>query len=250
MGAAHTHSHWVNTAQVWYPEGNMQRWLDAYGENVVKYIEDFVITPKATAAAKAALNPEWIISMVEAGGDDSKVLPADLKGGWMNLSPDKNEDDGVNMQHANESFRVEANSWLYFGIRYKVDEATQSDVLVGLCEQDVSPLTNTSHGIYFKKIDGGTSLVCATVKDKTTAKTLVADALFAADTVYTDEFLAKSTGSVEYWHNGSTIGKYTTPIPSTDLAVTISFLAGAANTSIDMFVDWVRCIQIYNTRLT
>ena len=250
MAIANTHSQWINGAQVWYPEGNQQRWIDAFGENVVKYIEDFAICPKSTAAAVAANNPEWVITHVEVGGTDSKVQAADLKGGWMNISPDANDNDGVNMQHANTSFKVETNSPIYFGIRYKVSEATQDDLLVGLCEQDPSVLTNTSHGIYFKKVDGGTSLVCAVVIDETTVKTLVADAAFAADTVYIDEFLITSTGKVEFWHNGSTIGVYTAGIPSTNLAVTVAFLTGAATSTEDMFVDWIRCIQLLDTRTT
>ncbi|KKL27252.1 hypothetical protein LCGC14_2387010, partial [marine sediment metagenome] len=48
----------------------------------------------------------------------------------------------------------------------------------------------------------------------------------AADTAYICEFIVKSTGSVEFWFNGSTVGKYTAGIPSTDLAVSISCLAG------------------------
>ena len=250
MAIANTHSQWINGAQVWYPEGNQQRWIDAFGENVVKYIEDFEVTPKSTAAAMAANNPEWVITHTSAGTGMSIVQAADMKGGWMDLSPASNDNDGINMQHANESFRVEANSWMYFGCRYKVSEATQDDFLIGLCEQDVSVLTNTSHGIYFKKIDGETKLYCATVRDETTDKTLIATTGFAADTVYIDEFIVKSTGSVEFWHNGSTVGKYTTPIPSTDLAVTIAFLTGAATSTEDMYIDWIRCIQLLDARTT
>lgn len=250
MAMARTHTKWVNTALVWYPDDNRQRWLDAHGDNVVKYIDDFVVTPKSTAAAMVANNPEWIITHVEGAGGDSKVQAADLKGGWMNISPDANDNDGVNMQHRNTTFRVENNSPIYFGIRYKVSEATQDDLLVGLCEQDISVLTNTSHGIYFKKVDGGTSLVCAVVKDETTDKTLVADAAFAADTTYIDEFYATSTGRVEFWHNGVSVGAYTAGIPSTNLAVSIQFLTGAATSTEDMFIDWVRCIQLLGTRST
>ncbi len=250
MAIANTHSQWINGAQVWYPHGNEQRWIDAFGENVVKYIEDFEVTPHTTKAADDPNNPSWVITHTSAGTGTSIVVAADLKGGWLSLSPASNDNDGINMQHANESFRVEPDSWMYFGCRYKHTEATQSDFLIGLCEQDISVLTNTSHGIYFKKVDGGTSLVCATVRDETTDKSLVADASFAADTVYIDEFIVKSTGSVEFWHNGSTVGKYTTPIPSTDLAVTIACLAGVANSSQDLFVDWIRCIQLLNARTT
>ena len=250
MAMARTHSKWINGAQVWYPDDNRQRWLEAYGDNVVKYIDDFVVTPKATAVATVANNPEWTISMVEGGGDDTKVQAADLKGGWMNISPDSSENDGSNMQHANESFRAESNSPIYFGIRYKVSEATQDDLMFGLCEEDTSILTNTSHGIYFKKVDGGTSLTCGVIRDETSVATLIADASFAADTVYIDEFLVSSTGRVEFWHNGSTIGVYSAGIPSTDLAVSIQFLTGAATSTVDLWIDWIRCIQLLGSRAT
>lgn len=250
MGVANTHSQWVNGALVFYPDGNEQRWIDAIGDNVVKYIEDFVVTPHSTLAANAVNNPEWVITHTSAGSGMSDVFAADIKGGWLNISPASNDNDEISMQHANETFRVEANSWMYFGARYKASEATQDDFLLGLCEQDNSVLTNTSHGIYFKKIDGETKVYCCTVKDQTTAKTLIATTGFAADTTYITEFIVKSTGSVEFWHNGSTIGVYTTPIPSTDLAVSISFLTGASNSSNDFYVDWVRCIQILNARAT
>jgi len=250
MAHANTHSKWINGYLVFYPEGNEQRWLDAIGENVIKYIDDFESCPKSTAAAMAANNPEWVITHTSAGTGHSIVQAADIKGGWLNISPASNDNDGISMQHACESFRVETNSPIYFGVRYKFTEATQGDFLFGLCEQDVSVLTNTSHGIYFKKVDGNTSLYCCTVKDETTAKTLIPTTVLTTDTVYTDEFIVWSTGLVEFWHNGSTVGQYTTPIPSTDLAVSISFLSGAATSTEDMYIDWIRCIQLYNTRAT
>ena len=250
MAIANTHSQWINGAQVWYPEGNKQRWIDAFGDNVVKYIEDFTVTPHSTIAANAPNNPEWVITHTSAGSGMSQVKSADLKGGWLNISPASNDNDGINMQHANESFRVEADSWLYFGVRYKVDEATQNDLYLGLVENDPVVIDGSSHGIYFRKADGGTILLCGTMRDGTSAVTLQATASFAADTVYIDEFIVKSTGSVEYWHNGSTVGKYTTPIPSTDLAVTVAFEAGVANSSQDLFIDWIRCIQILDARTT
>ena len=250
MAVANTHSRWINGNLVFYPEGNGQRWLDAYGDNVVKYIDDFEVCPRSTNAAMTANNPNWIITHTSAGTGCSLVKSADLKGGWLNLSPASNDNDGISMQHYSESFRVEANSPIYFGVRYKVSEVTQGDFLIGLCETDVSVLTNTSHGIYIKKVDGNTGLYCCTVKDETTAKTLIPTTALAADTVYVDEFSAWSTGLVEFWHNGSTVGQYTTPIPSTDLAVTVSFLSGAATSTEDLYIDYIRCIQLLNARTT
>lgn len=255
MAIDNVHATWVNGAQVWYPEGNRQRWLEAYGENVIKYIEDFEICPRSTKKADAVNNPEWVITHTSGNAGTSKtsvVHAADLKGGWLNLVPGSSENDGINMQHANESFRVEPDSWLYFGIRYRTgsEQTSEQDFVLGLAENDPSVITNTSHGIYFRSFDGDTYIKCCVVIDETTVKTLIATSDCQEDTVFIDEFLVKSTDSVEFWHNGSTVGKYTAGIPSTDLAVTFAFFTGASNSSQDLYIDWVRCIQLLDARTT
>jgi len=253
MAVANTHSQWVNGNLVFYDKKYGAGWLDAVGPNVIKYIDDFVICPKSTAAAASLYLKEWVITHTSGAGGTSTetmVVPGNVKGGWLNLSPGSSENDGVEMQSESESFRVEANSPLYFGIRYKVDASSEADWLLGLVETDTTVMDGSSHGIYFKSIDGDNILYCCATKDGTTTKTLVASTGFAVDTVYVDEFLVTSTGSVEFWHNGTYVGQYTAGIPSTDLAVTLCFETGASNTSIDMFIDWIRCIQVLNARAT
>lgn len=252
MAVANTHSKWTNGAQVWYPEGNEQRWLDAHGDMVVKYIDDFIVCPRSTNAAMAANNPEWTITHTSAGTGASIVQASNIRGGVMNLSPASNDNDGINMQHQEAAFSIASGttSPIYFGIRYQVDEATQTDFVVGLVEKDPVTIDGSSHGIFFKTTDGGTYVKACVMKDGTTTKTLVATTGLTADTWYIDEFIAWSTGSVEYWHNGSTVGKYTSNVPTTDLAVTIAFETGASNTSNDFFVDWIRAIQIVAARAT
>ena len=153
------------------------------------------------------------------------------------------------MQHQEEAFRTKTDCPLYFGVRYKCDEATQSDFILGLAEHDVSVLTNTSHGIYFSKVDGATSIALHVVKDETSDAGTTMGTL-SATAWNVDEFLVSSTSLVECWHNNTYMGSVTAGIPSTDLAVTMAFLAGAATSTYNLFIDWVRCIQINNARTT
>jgi hypothetical protein len=252
MAVANTHSKWTNGAQVWYPEGNEQRWLDAHGDMVVKYLEDFNLCPRSTNAAAAANNPEWIITHTSGGTGSSLVQASDTRGGVLNISPASSEDDGINMQHQGTAYSMPtaSTSPIYFGVRYKLDSATQSDFIVGLVEKETAVIDGSSHGIYFKTTDGGTYVKLGVAKDGTTDTTNVMTTGLAADVWYIDEFIAWSTGLVECWHNGAYIGSVTAGIPSTDMAVTIAYETGASNTSDDFYVDWIRAIQIVSARAT
>jgi len=252
MSIANTNSRWINGNLVFYANGNRQRWLDAIGENVVKYIDDFEICPYTTLQANSVMIKDWVITHTSAGTGHSGVIPDDKKGGVMKLYAAANENDGIQMQSENEPFRVEANSPLYFGVRWRIEEETDSDMRIGLMETDVSVTTNTSHGIAFGTADGATTVLLHVIKDETTDKTLSMLSTIVADTWYIDEFLVSSTGSVKAWHDGTLIGDLTTSaVPSTDLAVTFAYLNGAGTMSgKGLELDWVRCIQLLNARAT
>lgn len=251
MGVANTHSRWVNGALVFY-DGNDHRkaWLDAMGTNVVKYINDFTVCPRSTKAADATNNPEWIITHTSAGTGHSEVKSADLTGGVMTLEPATNDNDGINMQLRGEDFSPKTDCPLYFGVRYKCDENTQSDFIIGIVEHDTVTIDGSSHGIFFATTDGGTYVKLHVVKDGTTDKTTNMTTGLTNTGWNVDEFLVSSTSKVECWHNNSYIGSVTAGIPSTDMAVTVAFEAGAANSTYNLYVDWIRCIQLNNARTT
>jgi hypothetical protein len=78
------------------------RLVDAIGPDVVKYVDDFVVSP--LAAADAPLG--WTVTLVEAGGGESTITKVDGIGGELLLTTDANENDGINMQLAGESFEL------------------------------------------------------------------------------------------------------------------------------------------------
>jgi len=251
MAVANTHSRWVNGALVYY-DGNDHRksWLDAMGSNVVKYINDFVVCPRSTATAMAANNPEWIITHTSAGTGHSEVKNANLSGGVMMLEPASNDNDGIDMQLFGEDFSPKTDCPLYFGVRYKCDENTQSDFIIGLVEHETAVIDGASHGIFFATTDAGTYVKLHVVKDVTTDKTTVMTTGLTNTGWNIDEFLVSSSSLVECWHNGTQMTSVTAGIPTTDLAVTIAFEAGAATSTYALYIDWIRCIQINNARTT
>jgi len=230
------HSKWVNGNLVFY-DGH--RWLNAIGSNVCKFIEDFVGTPFAAADTPAA----WTVTLVEAGAGETTVALTDGAGGFLLITTDANEDDGANLQVTKEAFKLASGKPCYFGIKFKISEATQSDFLVGLCITDTTLLGGMTDGVYFRKVDGSTDVKF--VLEKNSTETESSSLLTAAaDTDITLEFFFDGT-NVDAYVNGTLQTRLAqTNLPDDEeLTPSIHFLTGAA-AAITMTVDWVRCIQI------
>lgn len=224
---------------VFHRDGHQHRLLDAFGPDVVKYVDDF--TNSGLSAADAPLG--WSVTLVEAGASESTITCPDEVGGALLLTTDANEDDGINMQLDGESFELTSGQTaVYFGARLKASEATQSDFLVGLCITDTTLLGGMTDGVYFEKLDGGTGISFVTEKDSTETQT---DSLatFAADTYIELEWYWDGT-SVYAYIDGELVATHTTNIVD-DEAITPSlhFLAGST-TAKTLTWDWVRAIQI------
>jgi hypothetical protein len=226
--------------------GNIAYWstareclLDAIGPDVVKFFDDFVQSPLASADAPSG----WTVTLVEAGSGESTITKVDGSAGELLITTDANEDDGVAMQLAGEAFGFSTSQTAtYFGIRLKASDATQSDFLVGLCITDTTLLGGMSDGVYFEKLDGGTGISFTTEKNATETQT---DSLatFAANTYVTLEFYGDST-SVRAYIDGSLVATHTTNICDDELLTpSIQFLAGAAAIK-TLTIDWVRAIQV------
>ncbi len=230
------HSKWVNGNLVYY-EG--QRWLDAIGPEVCKFIEDFVATPFASADTPAA----WTVTLVETGTGESTVALADGAGGVLLITTDDAENDGVNMQVTKEAFKLASGKPCYFGIKFKISEAAQSDFIVGLCITDTDLLGGMTDGVYFRKVDGSADVKFVVEKDSTETESA---AIHTA--------VADTDVTLEFFFDGTNIDAYVNGVLQTRLAMdnlpddeeltpSIHFLTGAA-ASETMTVDWVKAIQI------
>lgn len=230
------HSKWVNGSLVFY-EG--QRWLDAIGPNVCKLLEDFVGAHIPAADAPAG----WTVTLTEGGGGETTIALTDGVGGLLLITTDANDNDGANLQVTKEAFKLASGKPCYFGIRFKISEAAQSDFLVGLCITDTDLLGGLTDGVYFRKVDGSTDVKFVLEKDSTETESS------SIHTAVADTFVI-----LEFFFDGTHVDAYVNGTLQTRLAVTnlpddeeltpsIHFLTGAA-AAISMTVDWIRTIQI------
>lgn len=229
------HSRRIGAALAFW-ENHRNRILNGFGKDVLTFFEDFALVQPSSDALAG-----WTTTLVEAGGGESTVTRQDGSGGQLLITTDANEDDGVELQVINEPFKLASGNQVYFGIRFQADEATQIDILTGLCITDTTLLGGMTDGIYMEKLDGGTGISCTTEKNSTETQTDNC-AVFAASTWTIWEWFFDGT-SVYFYIDGVLVATHTTNICN-DEELTVSFqvLAGSANVR-TATIDWVRAIQ-------
>lgn len=191
------------------------RWLDAWG-NVDKCIPDmyraadWTVTATGTAPVANSLVP------------DAKILIS---------SQASTEYSGDNMQILGSKFKLESGKPCYFGAKLTVNEATQTDLLVGLCGVDTT-LTNASSshaiavgagGAFFSKLDGVTAGYFKTYTTATEANSVAA---FTCDTsAHWYEFYWDGTFLTGYY-DGVKIGQFGSGVTTEVLTPSICFRKG------------------------
>lgn len=236
------HSRYISGALAMY-DGHRKSIVDAFGTDVIKYVDDFVHVPVDDTTGDPTA---WTTTVVEAGTGDSTVTSANISGGGLLITTAANENDGANIQLNGESFKLASGNLLYFGARLKVSDATQSDLFAGLAITDTDILGGVTDRIGFQKLDGSTDLTFALEKDST--ETLTSALHTVADDTYVKiEFFVDYSGSTAnvaiFVDNVEQTAPAVTNLPDNEeLRVSFHYLAGeaAAKTAT---IDWVRCIQ-------
>jgi len=100
---------------------------------------------------------DWTITTTEAGAGSATEALADANGGVLLITNDAADNDADFFQKVGESFLFSSTKKMFFKARFKVSDATQSDVVIGLQVTDTTPLA-VSDGIYFQKDDGDTNI--------------------------------------------------------------------------------------------
>lgn len=207
----------INNALITYDDRYNQRWLDAVGENVVKYI----LNPGSATDDTTGDPTAWTMTVTEVGASDSTVVNNTNDGYSLLLTTDAAEYDGINLQLKGSAFKLSANKPLYFGCKLKISDATQSDLLVGLCEVDTTLLnTGGSHalavtddGVYFSKLDGGTTIKFTNELDGAEGTTASSIAMDTSDHIY------------EIYWDGSTLYAYVDNVLVTTVASGLAAVA-------------------------
>ena len=110
------------------------------------------------AAGTVSCN-NWIITVVDSGGDTGSIVSvADGAGGFLAITTDDAENDGVALQGKVESFNITTSKEAFFETRLQVNDATQTDFLVGLAITDATPFAGLTDSITFKCDDASTAI--------------------------------------------------------------------------------------------
>ena len=177
----------------------------------------------------------WTVTETQAGATQALT---DGDGGLLLITNTAADDDLVALQKVGESYRFASGKELFFEARFKVSDATQSDVVIGLQITDATPL-DVSDGVFFIKADGSTS-VSLLVEKNGTATTTSSVATMANDTFISLGFYYDGASSIQYSVNGVVVGtSVTTNLPDDeDMTVTIALQNGEAVAK-TMTVDYV-----------
>ena len=178
---------------------------------------------------------DWTVTETQAGATQALT---DGDGGLLLLTNTAADNDLVSLQKVGESFRFASGKPLFFEARFKVSDATQSDVVIGLQITDTTPL-DVSDGVFFIKADGAAT-VDFLVEKNNTATTASAIATMTNDTYIRLGFYYDGASAVQYFVNGTYTGSsVTTNLPDDeDMTVTIAIQNGEAAAK-TMTVDYV-----------
>ena len=133
------------------------------------------------------LASDWTITTTEDGTGSATEALADGDGGLLLLTNAAGDNDKDFLQLVKEGFKYETGKQLAFNIRFKTNDATQSDIVAGLQLTDTSPLDVTD-GIFFLKSDGAATISFIVEKDSTQTTLTLPNSL-ADDTFMTLGFV-------------------------------------------------------------
>jgi hypothetical protein len=213
-----------------------QRWLDVWGPDCSRVVEEFVVQPFMSASNMGG----WTTTLVNAS---TAALTAGAAGGSLLITTAGAENDGVNTQVTGEAFLPKATNRLYFGCKFQVSEATQSDFLIGLAITSTAALGGVTDGIYFRKVDGATAAYF--VVETASTETSTAAFTCAATTDYIVEFTWDGS-ALKFYVNGVLTGTPAlTNIPTAEyMSPIVEYLTGSADAR-TMTVSWLRAFELY-----
>lgn len=137
---------------------------------------------------------DWTVTETDAGATQA-ITNED--GGVLLLTNTAADNDLVALQLSKETFKFTAGKELFFKARFKVSDATQSDLIIGLQITDTTPLSVTD-GVYFRKDDGDANLDFVVVKNST-ATTATAITTLTNATYITVGFFYNGIDSIQYF---------------------------------------------------
>lgn len=163
----------------------------------------------------------YTITTTEAGSGSATEALGNEDGGVLVITNDNADDDADFFQEKGEAWLFESGKELTFEARFKVSDATQSDVVFGLQITDTTPLDVTD-GVFFLKPDGAATVNFLVEKDNT-ATTTSAVATLVNDTYIRLGFHYDGASTIDILVNGGVVGSSVITNMPDDEALTVSF---------------------------
>lgn len=182
---------------------------------------------------------DWVVT--ETDSNATEALTAG-DGGLLLITNTAADNDLVLLQKTPAAFAMTAGKQAWFKARFKVSDATESDLQFGLVIVDTTPLDATD-GIYFQKDDGDAQLDIICRKNATTGSTSATNiATVVSDTYLTVAWYYDGFGLVQYAVDGTIKGALTASsayLPdATNLTVSMALQNGEAVAK-TMTVDYI-----------
>jgi hypothetical protein len=192
---------------------------------------------------------QFTMTVTEVGTGNTTAVNDTNSGSSMLITTAANEYDGINLQVKGESFKLTASKPLYFGCKFKVSDATQSDIFVGLAETDTTLMaTATAHaialggdGAFFSKLDASTTLAGKMYLDGAQTATADYGTALIDDTYVTCEIYWNGS-TLFYYIDGTMVNRIAASLGDGEMTPSINFRAGAAAAK-TMSVAWLKCFQ-------
>lgn len=177
---------------------------------------------------------DWTVTETDAAATQALT---DGDGGLLLVTNTAADNDLVALQKKGESFRFATGKPLFFEARFKVSDATESDVVIGLQITDATPL-DVSDGVFFLKSDGSTTINLLVEKNNTSTTTQVGT--LANDTFIRLGFYYDGVSAIKAFVNGTYVATSVTTNLVDDEDLTISFALQNGNAvARNMTVDYI-----------
>ena len=171
----------------------------------------------------------YTITTTEAGSGNASEEITSGAGGQLLITNDNADNDLDFFQLKGESFKWDSSKRMFFSAKFKTNDATQSEIVMGLQITDTTPLDVTD-GIFFLKIDGDTQPDLIIEKDNSSSLSVLEMNAMEDDTFVTLSFeydpLDVATGGAVFraYQDDVQVGEITsTTNAPDDEELTISF---------------------------
>jgi len=218
-----------------------QRIYNAFGNGVRKFLME-----GPTPADDTTNTPTGFIATAVG---TSPVTVGEVAGYPLLITTGASEYDGDNLQARGESFKLESGKPVYFGAAIKLSEATEIDLLVGLCELKTDLLkTSVAHGVlatnvegvFFHKVDAVTTITAKAYLDGAQTFTGNVGTMTTSEIIY--EIYWDGT-TLKFYLDGILVTQIASSLPDGDLTPSINVRAGSAAAR-TASIAWLRSIQL------